>query len=74
MRQGVLALLTLLPVLAGTTAATGQSLRTSAAYCLVTDDGDGGTMLQCGYGSRAQCLASKVANHDTCIPNPLRLR
>jgi len=74
MRRGVLALLILLPWLAGGTEALAQSLRTTAAYCLVTDDGDGGSMFQCGYATRAQCLASKVANHDTCVPNPFRRR
>jgi hypothetical protein len=74
MRYSVLALSIVLPLLAGTGPSTAQNLPTTAAYCLVTDDGDGGSMLQCAYGTRAQCLASKVANHDTCIPNPLRPR
>jgi hypothetical protein len=73
MRYGRFALLSLLSAFLGTPAAPAQSLRT-APYCLVTDDGDGGSMFVCKFVSRAQCLASKVANHDTCVPNPFRPR
>lgn len=57
-------------------AATGADarVRSSEAWCLETSTGrgSGGTMFECRYATRSQCLQSKVTQGDRCMRNPRR--
>ena len=48
--------------------------RSTEAWCLETSTGrgTGGTMFECRYSTRSQCLQSKVPQGDRCMRNPRR--
>jgi Protein of unknown function (DUF3551) len=52
-----------------------QKLRKNETYCLQAGagagPGGGAAPLQCSYETLDQCLASKTANSDTCMLNPV---
>lgn len=52
-----------------------QKLRANETWCLETaiggGRGGGGTMNLCSFTTRAQCVASKVAQGDHCELNPV---
>jgi hypothetical protein len=52
-----------------------ERLRKNETYCLQAGagagQGGGGAPLQCSYETLDQCLASKTANSDTCMLNPV---
>ena len=51
-----------------------QKLRANETWCLETAIGGadaGGTMNLCNFTTRAQCVASKVAQGDHCELNPV---
>lgn len=56
-------------------AATSADARSRGndAWCLETSLGrDGGSMFECRYSTRSQCMQSKVNNADRCMRNPRR--
>ena len=64
-------------VFLGVLFACGVSLQTTASaqgkvyeYCLESQDGGGGSTINCAYESLAQCMASKGIPSDRCIVNP----
>jgi hypothetical protein len=67
-----LALALLVPAL---TANAQEKLRKNETYCLQSGagagTGGGAAPLQCSYETLEQCLASKTANSDTCMLNPV---
>ncbi len=52
-----------------------QKLRRNETYCLQSSEGagvgGGGMSLRCQYETLAQCNASKTANGDWCMENPV---
>jgi hypothetical protein len=60
--------------LAATNADAREKLRKNETWCLETSvgggDGGGGTIFECNYETRAQCIASKVSHADNCWRNP----
>ncbi len=51
-----------------------QRLRRDETYCLQSSDGGvggGGMSLHCYYATLAQCMASRTANGDWCMENPV---
>jgi Protein of unknown function (DUF3551) len=52
-----------------------EKLRKNETYCLQAGagagQGGGGAPLQCSFETLDQCLASKTANSDTCMLNPV---
>ena len=66
-----LALALLIPAV---TADAQQKLRKNETYCLQAGAGaghGGAAPLLCSYETLEQCLASKTANSDTCMLNPV---
>ncbi len=56
--------------------ADAEKVRKNETWCLETaigggDGGGGGTMNICSFETRAQCVASKVAQGDQCDLNPV---
>jgi hypothetical protein len=60
---------------AAASAEAAQRLRKNETWCLETSVGGGryggGTINMCNYETRAQCIASKVAQGDRCELNPV---
>jgi hypothetical protein len=56
-----------------TASSADAKIRSNEAWCLETSLGrDGGSMFECRYSSRSQCMQSKVNNADRCMRNPRR--
>lgn len=60
--------------LAVSSADARERLRKNETWCLETSvgggDGGGGTIFECTFETRAQCIASKVSHADNCWRNP----
>ena len=72
-RIAALALAGLGIALAVSSADARERLRKNETWCLETSVGggdSGGTILQCMYETREQCIASKVSHADNCMRNP----
>jgi uncharacterized protein DUF3551 len=48
-----------------------EQLRKNETFCLQSGASGGGAPLMCSFETREQCLASKTANSDWCMENPV---
>lgn len=75
MRQIFYTLLALTLLVTAMKAEAQEKLRKNETYCLQAGagggEGGGAAPLLCSYETLEQCLASKTANSDTCMLNPV---